>query len=305
MTGFFMLSGFVLHLTYGEKNLLQIRNLRYFYLKRLIGILPVYYFSCLVYIPLLGKESLTENLLLAPIEILGLQSTFSSLFSVSHNDGTWFISCLLICYFLFPFFQEISKQIRARTKLIVIVLSALVLIWAPVIVHTFKTESIYENPFFRGLEFLIGVMLCSLKNDDFGKKLEFLQRWKFFFVVFALFVSAVSVLVWKNIAVCNYVVYNFITVPASIAMLWCLSGVKSCFLEKSKVLQFGCKISYVFFLAQTFCWFFVFEFQKWTSIDNGFLNFTIAFVTCTLISAATHFAVERPASSYLQRKLLK
>lgn len=305
MTGFFMLSGFVLHLTYSGKNLVQISNLKNFYLKRLIGILPVYYFSSIVYILLLGKESLKENLLLAPIEILGLQSTFSTLFKVSHNDGTWFISCLLICYFAFPFFQEVSKQIHARTKIIAIILCVLVLSWAPVIVHFFRTESIYENPFFRCLEFLIGVLLCSLRNDETARKLEFLQRWKFFFVEFALFFVAISLGVWKGIAVCNFPVYNFIVVPASIAMIWSLSGVKSEFLANSKALQFACKISYVFFLAQTFCWFFAFKFQELTGIHSGFLNFAISFATCTLISAFTHLAVERPVSRYLQRKLIK
>ena len=101
MTAFFMLSGYVLFLTYKDKSLVQAPALKNFYLKRIFGIFPLYLVVAALYVVTLGQESVFQNLVLLPIEVLGLQSVFSTLFPVSHNDGTWFISCLLLAYFLF------------------------------------------------------------------------------------------------------------------------------------------------------------------------------------------------------------
>ncbi|MCL4101208.1 acyltransferase [Fibrobacter sp. HC4] len=302
MTGFFMLSGFVLYLTHSQTNLMQVTTLKKFYFKRAIGILPLYYFFALLFIVTLGQESLKENLILAPVEILGLQSTFSSIFTVSHNDGTWFISCLLICYLLFPLMQEVAKQISSRAKILIIAFCGVALCWAPVIVHFYHTASIYENPFYRGLEFTIGVMLCSLRNDAIADKFKFLQQWKFFAAEFLLYAVAVTAALKIGIPG-NYMLFDFIALPAFAAMLWSLSGVKSEALENSKILQFACKISYAFFLAQSFCWIPVFKFQELTGINNGFLNFAISFIVCILVSAAMHILVERPATKKLTKIL--
>lgn len=305
MTGFFMLSGFVLHQVYGNENLTQINALKKFYLKRAIGILPVYYFFAIVFVLFFGNETLKENIILAPIEILGLQSAFATLFTISHNDGSWFISCLLLCYLAFPFIQEIAKQISSRAKILLIILSALILCWSPFVVHQFHTASIYENPFFRGLEFLIGVLLCSLRGDASTVKFEFLCRWKFFFAELALFIAAVSAGIYKGVAPGNFMLYNFVALPAFASMLWTLSGVQSSLLENSKVLQFSCRISYAFFLAQSFCWIPVFKVQDLSGIHSGLLDFTVASISCTLIATAMHLLVERPASKVLQQKMLK
>lgn len=115
-----------------------------------------------LYVVTLGQESVFQNLVLLPIELFGLQSVFSTLFPVSHNGGTWFISCLLFAYLAFPLMQEIVKEMTTRTKWVALAICTAVLFWSPLVVHTFKTDSIYSNPFFRGLEFFIGVLLCSL-----------------------------------------------------------------------------------------------------------------------------------------------
>ena len=72
MTAFFMLSGYVLFMTYRDKPLVQIQPLKIFYLKRLIGILPLYYLVSLIYVVSLGTESLLQNIVLLPVELFGL-----------------------------------------------------------------------------------------------------------------------------------------------------------------------------------------------------------------------------------------
>ena len=96
MTGFFLLSGYVINLTYGRKDLAKPGEMKTFYTKRLITIIPLYFvwafFRVIAHVIVSGKSAAIEELILFPIELLGIQSVFSSLFSFSHNGGSWFIS---------------------------------------------------------------------------------------------------------------------------------------------------------------------------------------------------------------------
>ena len=114
VVAFFILSGYVLFVSWHTTNLTHIDTIKKFYIKRGLGILPLYYVVSLLYMIFLGKETLKDNLLLAPIEILGLQSVFSTIFHISHNNGTWFVSCLMLCYLIYPYIQEILKQIQIK-----------------------------------------------------------------------------------------------------------------------------------------------------------------------------------------------
>ena len=298
MTGFFMLSGFVLFRTYQERELFKMDALRNFYLKRAIGILPLYYLVSVVYVLSLGSESLFQNLVLLPIELLGLQTVFSTLFPVSHNGGTWFISCLLLAYLFFPLMQEVVKQWGTRAKLVALGVSALILFWSPLVVHTFSTDSIYSNPFFRGLEFFIGVVLASLPVNA-----KWITSWKSFIVEAILLVVGVSVAVRLNIFVGNYMLYDWIAVPLFGCMALTLAGLKSPRLQKSAVLRYASAVSYAFFLAQTFNT----EIENWLfplcGVHNNVLQIAVSIVLCAVIAIALHELVEKPCTKALKKKL--
>ena len=117
MTGFFMLSGYALTYSYPQV-INDIKKVKSFLIKRIISLFPLYYVVSALFIVIYNKESVESLLLLLPIELLGLQSCFSSLFPVSHNGGTWFISCMMLCYFVFPFLQWIIDNMPFRSKYI-------------------------------------------------------------------------------------------------------------------------------------------------------------------------------------------
>lgn len=291
MSAFFMLSGYVLFLTYREQSLIQMANLKRFYLKRLVGILPLYYVVALLYVLFLGQESAVQNLLLLPVEMLGLQSVFSSLFEVSHNDGTWFISCLLLAYLAFPLMQEAVKQMSTRAKYVALGICTLALFWAPLVVHAFSTESIYANPFFRGLEFFIGVLLCSLpvKSKLWG-------TWKAFFVELIVLVGLVSAGAHFHVAVGNYMLYDVVAVPAFACMVLTLARLNSPRLQGSAVLRYMSAVTYAFFLVQTFNT----EMERWIfstwGIQNNVAMIVISVVLCGLMAVALHHIVEKPCA---------
>ncbi len=165
MTAFFMLSGFSIYINYASENLQDIQQLKKFYLKRAVGILPMYYIAAVIYGFLVDRGNIREMLLLFPIEVTGLQSVFSSLFGYSHNGGTWFVSCILICYLLYPFLQNIVIQINVRVKLLLIAICTGILLYSPIVVLKFATADIYANPFFRVIEFFTGVLLASVRFE--------------------------------------------------------------------------------------------------------------------------------------------
>lgn len=301
MTAFFMLSGYVLFLTYKDKPLVQGDALKNFYLKRVFGIFPLYLVVAVLYVVILGEESVFQNLVLLPIELLGLQSVFSTLFPVSHNGGTWFISCLLFAYLAFPLMQEVVKQMTARTKWVVLAICTAILFWSPLVVHTFKTDSIYSNPFFRGLEFFIGVLLCSLPIRDGIAKI--LATWKALLVEVLLLVAGVSIAVRLNIFVGNYMLYDWIVIPLFAFMILTLAGLKSPRLQNSKVLRYASAASYAFFLAQTFNT----EIENWLfaacDIQNNVLQIIMSVALCAIIAVALHELIEKPCAKVLKKKL--
>lgn len=178
MTGFFILSGYALFYTYSNKDLRKFDNIKDFIIKRFIGIIPLYYSMAIIITAIYNKETLLQGILLFPVELLGIQTLFYGLFGYSHNGGTWFVSCILICYVFFPYIQEIVKQASVKHKVIIIAFSSVVLLWSPIVEGYFNLGSIYSNPAFRLLEFTIGIVICSLKNDlESCEKLKFLFTW--------------------------------------------------------------------------------------------------------------------------------
>ena len=301
MTAFFMLSGYVLFLTYKDKSLVQAPALKNFYLKRIFGIFPLYLVVAALYVVTLGQESVFQNLVLLPIEVLGLQSVFSTLFPVSHNDGTWFISCLLLAYLAFPLMQEIVKQMSTRTKWMALAVCTAILFWSPLVVHTFKTDSIYANPFFRGLEFFIGVLLCSLPIRAGIAKV--LATWKALIVEVFLLVAGVSIAVRLNVFVGNYMLYDWIVLPLFACMILTLAGLKSPRLQGAAILRYASAASYAFFLAQVFNT----QIENWLfplcGIQNNALQIAVSVALCVVIAVALHELIEKPCAKMLKKKL--
>lgn len=98
MTGFFILSGTVLYHTHGDEKTSH-HNIWSFYKKRFLGIMPLYWVVAILFY--LDNSITNIDVILLPVESLGLQAEFTGSFDIGHNGGTWFVSCLLICYFFF------------------------------------------------------------------------------------------------------------------------------------------------------------------------------------------------------------
>lgn len=311
MTAFFMLSGYSLFVNYASDELVKIENLKLFWIKRIIGIIPMYYVAAMLqivfsYILSPSKELLINELILAPIEALCLQSSYESLFSFSHNGGTWFISCIMICYLVYPVIQEIAKQISAKAKIIIIAIISFILLYSPLMIWKMGISGIYSNPFFRVLEFSIGVLLASMKFDfDRNKFIQkLLYKWGSILAIGIIMTIGVSVLVKLKIAVGNYMFYSWVCLPCFILALIGLGGVSSAKLEQNRILKYCCSISYVFFLAQLFSNRICKGIIAKTGITNNLLIIVLSWLVCIAIAIAFHEICEKPISRFCKKKLL-
>ena len=300
MTGFFLLSGYALHLTYSNKNLTSIGEIKVFYIKRLITILPLYYFIAIaysIYGTINGFITWKENVILFPVELLCLQSTFSSLFSYTHNGGTWFISCIVICYALYPFLQYVLLQLSNKSRVII-------LLWAPIVQILFSLQMIYSNPFFRLLEFPIGIIIAQINSTSEHKVLN-LMRDKYF-VVFVTFIMTFAITITRELGLpADCMLYNWIALPCFICLLIPLGYLEYSSLQDNKYIIYLSGIAFTFFIIQ------IGPVWKYSGVicsllgnTSNMMKICVSFLYCLIGAVLIHELVEKPSSNYLRRKLL-
>lgn len=306
MTGFFMLSGYAINLSSGSKDMTDKNEIKRFYIKRLISILPLYYAWALIHIVInivaKGIPSMWEELILFPVETLGIQSVFSTLFPYSHNGGSWFISCILICYFVFPLIHLLTKQINDDRRIILIISLSAVLLYSPFVQSYFHLQSIYSNPFFRLLEFTIGVLICQMntKEDVNCKIIQFLRKPTICILTIIVLLFGVSIAFYIGIPA------NCIALPCFISLLVSLGHVKFQGLKHSKTIQYLSALSFSIFLSQIIAVWYVVKFaMEYIGCESNLVNILVSAIICFTIANFFHYFIEIPSTKYLKHKFLK
>lgn len=303
MTGFFLLSGYALRLVYGKQDLMEKHNLGRFYLKRILSIIPLYYFFALLYILISGKESMVDNMLLLPIEALGLQTTFTSLFGISHNSGTWFISCLLLAYLTYPFLQTICKQMGGRSKVLLLLILIFIDIWGVIISRHFNTAWTYDDPFYRIIELTCGLLVADLNIGYSNKFMQVMRSWG------ALICSTVILFVGVTLMryyfkSSDYMLYNIVALPSFIIMLFSLGTLKMSMIKESNLINYFGKLSYAFFLVQFFAWI-VGEFVlSFFGYDSNMFRIAITLSYCIIASILVYEIVQKPIVKFVNMRVL-
>lgn len=308
MTLFFMLSGYILYINYMRSNLLEVVEIKRFLIRRAISILPVYYLIVFIFVVAVDSQDIMESLKLIPIEVLGLQTTVESLFAISHNGGTWFISCLMISYFIFPYIQEIIKQSSYRRTLIIICLLILFLTYANFLVGWFDLATIYSNPFYRGLEFILGIAIAKISIDMKLNDLNKQQRKQniicFFIVLCILIILAYK----KDFLIYEHSIIEFLYYILIPLLLLFGGGIKGNqkplnFRIVKAMLRYLSDIALEFFLVQFFVW----QISGWIisifAINSNLYRILISFTVCLLLASATHYLFSRPISRFLRKRL--
>ena len=130
-------------------------------MKRAITILPSYYCVHVIYL-LLHMEQRKEWVILTPIDLVGIQTFFNTLFGILHNGGSWFVSCIIVCYLLYPIMQMLVNETSVKWQITTLCMLHLLLVYSQYVTSYFQLGNNYSNPLFRLLEFACGILAASI-----------------------------------------------------------------------------------------------------------------------------------------------
>lgn len=304
MVAFFILSGFSMAINYGKKDLTEWSEYRPYLIKRIISIYPVYIAVYLLYIIFQNDLSFKNNIIIAPIELSMTQSWFSTLFSYTHNGGTWFLSCIFVCYIIYPLGAKLFAQMSLKERVLLMSGMYLLCSYAPVIPHRFSenVQVIYSNVLFRTVEFVIGIAMAFFQNDlriyIFFKKIS---KFSYLVVESILFVAAITIAGRLRL---NYLYESFVAIPffAFVILQVSLMENKQFGIFNSSLTTYLSNISYCFFLAQFFVWDMVKKVREVIPLSN-YISLLVAFGVCAAISVLLYELVQKPIKSLMVQKL--
>lgn len=311
MSLFFMLSGYVIFLTYHNKNMHSFSEIKMFYIKRIASIVPIYYFISIIFIIFIGNEHFVDIIKLLPIELLGLQTTVSSLVGISHNGGTWFVSCLLLCYFFYPYIQQLISKKSYKMKIVATMFIIGFMIYMPFVISWFGLLSIYENPFYRGVEFTLGCILSAIVSEHIinCNQPSFIKLNTFGWIIFILSSVLFLIVRYSNIIISNHVGYEVLCYPLLSSMLIGGGLIDGTSFNKIKIIRIIIKymssIAYEFFLAQFFVWKISGAFMTFFSLDRNLYKIVISFFICLLLATILHYFIGVPVSKFVKKHFIK
>lgn len=307
MTGFFMVSGFVLARNYSFETITSSDVWKY-YKRRLIATMPMYWIVSVVYIFTQHNYCLRQDLILIPIETFGIQSFFSSLRAISHNGGTWFISCLLFCYLIFPLIDMGLLHLTRRHKIVAFCIVGGLLIYSEFIPDLLDTYGIYDNPYFRMFEFMLGMILAMLCVSHDGETEQSRKSQIFFspaiqIIILIIYIVGVDLLYNAGWAIGDFTKYNVIGIPVYSILLLSLSGTKIRNMAINRFMRYCSSLAYCFFMAQFFSnWISGIVIGKLRLKGNGIIV-ALAWISCIVITICMHF-VEIQITRFLRKRLM-
>lgn len=298
MTGFFMLSGYAMVVSYGKKKFFDRSGLVMFYKKRLISVYPLYLITGVLFVLMrivIGAQTIKDNIILTPIELLGIQSVFDgSLFDYSHNSGTWFVSCILFCYLLFPLIKELTISLKKKKLAFLVIGLIFLLSYIHFLPEYFKCGELYTNPFVRAFEFMLGIVVAKLNMDDCQdcKCMRIIRTWPILIIAVLLLVGCSSI--------DSPVKYMLIYIGLTLSFI-SLGYVKWTSNKSHKLLLYASKLSYAFFLAQFFVWSPLQIIQKHVFKFDNIAIILISFVLNCIISIILYEIVEKRLGNLVKK----
>lgn len=302
MTCFFVVSGFSIYYNNWHINLLDRDNLKQFYIKRAITIVPTYLLIHLL--SYIATDTIPRQAIYAtPVDFLGLQSMYGGMFGILHNGATWFISSLLLGYFIYPLVQELLHAYQKNAHIIFAVIF-FVLVYSEVVMEqVFGTPPSYVSPVFRTIQFAGGVAICNILVQIKNKKFI---RSKFLISVFAIAVISILITVfslYNKMSIDNklspafyFLIFIAMIISFQVRFKW---------LIKSKLIRYASSLTYYFFILQAFLWKpskYICNLVGW---GNNSGRIIISLTVCVTLSMLIKTLFDRPIKKYLKRKLLK
>ena len=300
MVCFFVVSGFSIYYNNSNRNLLDAGELRTFYKKRFITLFPIYILvHMLSYV--LVENTLQQKIYSTPVELLGLQSMYGGLFGISHSGATWFISSLLLGYFIYPLVQELLKMNRRCIYLVTSVIFSVLVYSEVVMLQIFGVQPGYVNPVFRAMQVAFGAALCmAFTEDDKGNN----KKAAIMMVANLISTGLLTVFALHYKMGIEYVTTPIYYYLIAFAMLISIKF-KPRLLTKSKLIKYAGSLTFYFFILQVFLWRLSAKVCGLTGFESNKGKLLVSFVLCVALSIICKELFDKHAQKYLKNKLLK
>ena len=300
MVCFFVVSGFSIYYNNSNRNLLDAGELRTFYKKRFITLFPIYILvHMLSYV--LVENTLQQKIYSTPVELLGLQSMYGGLFGISHSGATWFISSLLLGYFIYPLVQELFKMNRSCIYIATSVIFFVLVYSEVVMLQIFGVQPGYVNPVFRAMQVAFGAALCmAFTEDDKGNN----KKVAIMMVANLIITGLLTVFALHYKMGIEYVTTPIYYYLIAFAMLISIKF-KPRLLTKSKLIKYAGSLTFYFFILQVFLWRLSAKVCGLTGFESNKGKLLVSFVLCVMLSILCKELYDKHAQRYLKNKLLK
>jgi peptidoglycan/LPS O-acetylase OafA/YrhL len=301
MTGFFVLSGYILSQIYSDRDFTIKQEVADFYIKRFARIYPVYLSATLFFFFILPQFNFTftDWLRVLVNDLFLTQAFFPNVSDLGINCITWSISVEAFFYFCFPLLIVLFKN-RPRTLLcLALLISFIVSINIIGDVHT-NIDSVrrlalyYTNPLFRLSEFMVGISFNLLQKENYLVSIpKVLQSKLFIFsIIFILTILPLSGEMYSHMG------SNFLILPLFGLFVYNFHKTKTGVFCNNRYLNLMGKVSYSFYLWQFIILIFGMYLMKTTSYSVLFLVI-ISFVANTFVSLLSYYYIEEPFRRFI------
>ena len=295
MIGFFVLSGFSLFYSNSDKTIQTASELKQFWIKRLIAIIPSYFLMHFLWI-IFNRGQFKDWLIMSPMEFTGSQSAYNSFFGILHNGGTWFVSCILFCYFLYPMIHTIISKCSSKKLIAVSFFLLSFTYYSDFLVDRYKLVNNYPNPFFRMIEFTLGAIICVLMLRIPEK-----DAWKYSSVIAVVLIIAAAIMHFAFHWSFAYIVLK-LAIPGFAVLLLISRNIK---LKGNLVISTLSAMSYHFFLVQLILWDVSAKVLNLLGLSGNAAKITVSLTCCTVISFLMYMCFDKPIKKLATKTLLK
>ncbi|MHC1681699.1 MAG: acyltransferase family protein [Clostridiaceae bacterium] len=195
VTFFLILSGIVISISYYNKvNDINIKTMVGFLAKRIRRIYPLHIITFIITLFVIKNEIMLypeQPYLKGFLNLTLLHSFFPEpAIYFSYNTISWYLSTIAFCYLVTPLLFKGVKYIKGR-EINLWCLIITIFVFQFVYVNVFKSAPkshwlIYISPFFRMLDYFVGIILGVIIKDSKEKKLSQATFWEGISILFFL-----------------------------------------------------------------------------------------------------------------------
>jgi peptidoglycan/LPS O-acetylase OafA/YrhL len=283
MSGFFVLSGFILSHIYHDKDFTKNENLNDFYFKRLARIYPVYIFVTILYFLIFPLVNIWDKIFFIMSDAFFMQSFFENLLRIGINNTNWSVAVEAFLYLTFPFLIILSKN-----RIALLIFSLVLAIFTTLNSIYFNNSYIYANPFLRLSDFIIGILCYYYK--DLYLKLNYQKLVHLVAIALLIFICFISQE--------HRMSFQIFTIP--LFGIWIINVFysKSIFYNNPITNYLGL-ISYSFYLWQSSAIALAREIDKNNSQLSSLQIIAICFAINLIISIISYHLIEEKSRKYL------